>query len=103
MRVRLNFYLLFVYRSPSTDDSVYDCILESMGSIQSQDRKSAGTIASYFGSCVLMYSTGSWLNSSSCFFPELFMSAVPDLCKVRVSCPIGRSNHSHVGILLESA
>ena len=25
---------------------------------------------------------------------------VPDLCKVRVGCPIGRSDHSHVGIVL---
>ena len=38
---RLNFYLFFVYRSPSTDDGVYDCLLESMGRIQFHDRKSA--------------------------------------------------------------
>ena len=37
----LNFYLIFVYKSPSTDNGVYDCSLESMGRIQSQDRKSA--------------------------------------------------------------
>ena len=28
---RLKFYLFFVYRSRSTDDSVYECLLKSMG------------------------------------------------------------------------
>ena len=29
------------------------------------------------------------------------MSDVPDLCKVRVGCLIGRSDHPHVGIVLD--
>ena len=33
--------MVYVFRSPSTDDCVYDCLLESMGRIQSQERKSA--------------------------------------------------------------
>ena len=38
---RLNFYLFFVYKSPITDDGDYDCLLKSMGRIQSQNRKSS--------------------------------------------------------------
>ena len=44
----LNFYLFFVYRSLSTDYGVYDCLLESMGRIQSEDRKSAFCFFGYF-------------------------------------------------------
>ena len=33
-------YLFVVYRSPSTDDRVFDCLCEAMVSIQSVDRKS---------------------------------------------------------------
>ena len=29
------------------------------------------------------------------------MSDVPDLCKVRVGCPIGKSDLSHAGIVLD--
>ena len=32
---------------------------------------------------------------------DLVRSDVPDLCKVRVGCPIGRSDHSHVSIVLD--
>ena len=35
-----NCYLFVVYRSPSTDDRVFDCLCEAMGSIQSVDPKS---------------------------------------------------------------
>ena len=35
-----NFYLFSVYRSPSTDDKVVDCLLEAMAKIQSVDVKS---------------------------------------------------------------
>ena len=31
---RLNCYLVVVYRSPSTDDRMFDCLFEAMGSIQ---------------------------------------------------------------------
>ena len=40
---RLNFYLSVVYRSQSTDDRVFDCLCEAMGSIQSVDPKAART------------------------------------------------------------
>ena len=37
---RLNCYLFLVYRSPSMDERVFDCLCEAMGSIQSVDPKS---------------------------------------------------------------
>ena len=60
---RLKFNLFFIYRNPSTDDSVNDCLLESMGRIQSEDRSlyfafvaiSMGTVASGLDPRVLMY------------------------------------------------
>ena len=104
--------MFFVYRSPSTDDGVFDCLLESMGRIQSQDRKTAFC---FFGDFKGHHSE--WLGSSrtdvhgvaTCDFAalsgctqlvrgsihhaggilDLVMSDVPDLCKVRVGYPIG--------------
>ena len=32
---------------------------------------------------------------------DLVISDVPELCKVRVGCPIWRSDHAHVGIVLD--
>ena len=37
---RLNCYLFVVFQSLSTDDRVFDCLCEAMGSIQSVDLKS---------------------------------------------------------------
>ena len=36
---RQNFYIFGVYRNPSTDDRILDCLLSSMSEIQSVDRK----------------------------------------------------------------
>ena len=36
----LNCYSFVIYRSPSTDDRVFNCLYEITGSIQSVDRKS---------------------------------------------------------------
>ena len=38
---RINFYMFIVYRSPATNDRVFDCILGTMSRIQSEDPKSA--------------------------------------------------------------
>ena len=93
------------------------------GRIQFQDRKSAFY---FFGN--FYWHLSEWLGSSrtdvhgvaTCDFNalsgctqlvrcsthraggilDLVMSDVLDLCKVRVGCPIGRSDHSHVGIML---
>ena len=36
-----NFYIFSIYRNPDLDDSIYDCLLGSMGNIQEMDPKSA--------------------------------------------------------------
>ena len=36
---RQNFYLFSIYRNPDLDDSIFDCLLSSMASIQESDRK----------------------------------------------------------------
>ena len=71
--VKLNFHLFFVCRSPIIDDNIYDCLLESKDSIQSQDRKSVFCVVSDFNG---PYSER--LGSS-----RMYDTA---LCKVRVCC-----------------
>ena len=36
-----NFYLFALYRSPSGDNRLYDCLLRSMSTVQERDMKSA--------------------------------------------------------------
>ena len=45
---RWNCYLFVVYRIPSTDDRVFDCLFEAMWSIQSVDPKSVFCFAGNF-------------------------------------------------------
>ena len=45
---QLNCYLFVVYRSPSTDDRVFNCLCEAMGSIQSVDPKSVFLFCRWF-------------------------------------------------------
>lgn len=121
---RLNLYIFCVYRSPNTDDRVYDCLLDAMAKIQSVDSKavfhfvgdfnchhsewlgssrtdSHGVAARDFGSlsdCTQMV-TGSTHRLGGVL--DLVFTDVPDLCKVSVAAPIGRSDHSHLCVDLE--
>ena len=123
---RSNFYLFFVYRSPNTDDRVYDCLLESMGRIQSEDPKSVFLFAGDFNSHHM-----EWLGSprndnhgvaahnfsslSDCTqlvrgpthvgggVLDLVLTNVPDLCRVVVGGPIGKSDHSHIDLTLNTS
>ncbi len=36
-----NYYIFSVYRNPNLDDSIYDCLLSSMASIQESDSKAS--------------------------------------------------------------
>ena len=54
-----NIYILALYRNPNHDDSIYDCILESIASAQSQDPKASFVIC---GDCNAKHRE--WLNSS---------------------------------------
>ena len=121
---RLTFYIFCVYRIPSTDDRVYDCLLGAMGRIQSADSKSVfqflgdfychhvewlgftrtdshGVAARDFSNlsdCTQIV-TGSTHRLGGVL--DLVFADVPDLCKVSVAVPIGRSDHSHVCLELE--
>ena len=39
-----NFYLFSIYRNPDADDEIFDCSLNSMASIQENDRKAASCL-----------------------------------------------------------
>ena len=116
-----NFYLFNLYRSPSGDDRIYDCMLNSMASIQSIDRKAAfifvgdmnghhrdwlgsartdshGTAALDFStvsSCEQLV-TGPTHQAGGTL--SLVMTDVPDLVRVSVVAPLGRSDHSTLSL-----
>ena len=120
---RLNCYLFVVYRSPSTDDRVFDCLCEAMRSIQSVDLKS---VFCFVGDFNCHHSE--WLGSrntdalgvaafdfatvADCFqlvngpthraggVLDLVLTNVLDLCDVHVHGNIGRSDHASLGISL---
>ena len=48
----------------------------------------------------MMNPTGSYLPSSCWWYLDLVTPDVPGLCKVWIGCPIGRYDHSLVGIVL---
>ena len=54
-----NVYILALYRNPDNDDSIYDCLLENIGRIQSQDRKASFVIC---GDCNAKHRE--WLDSN---------------------------------------
>ena len=120
---RLNCYLFVVYRSPSTDDRVFDCFCEAMGSIQSVDPKSVFCFVGDFN-----YHHSEWLGSritdahgvaafefatvADCSqlvngpthraggVLDLVLTKVPDLCNVHVHGNVGRSDHASLGVAL---
>ena len=116
-KIKLLFVVVFCNRNPSIDESVYDCLLESMGRIQSQDRKSAfcffgnfnGHHSEWLGfsrTDVHGAATYDFASLSGCtqlvrgsshragVILNLVISDVPNLYKVRVGCRIGRFDHS---------
>ena len=120
---RHNFYLFFVYRSPSTDDRVYDCLAEAMGEIQSVDSKSAfcfvgdfnchhsewlgsrvtnshGVAAFDFASitdCTQLVSGPTHRDGGVL---DLVLTNAPDLCRVEIGSSVGRSDHASLHLSL---
>ena len=114
---RLNCYLFVVYRSPSTDDRVFDCLCEAMRSIQSVDPKSVFCFV-----CDFNRHQSEWLGSgitdahgvaafdfatvANCSqlvngpthraggVLDLVLTNVPDLCDVHVHGNAGRLDHA---------
>ena len=120
---RLNCYLLVVYRSPSTDDRVFDCLCEAMGSIQSVDPKSVFCFVGDFN-CHHSEWLGSRITDAHGVAAfdfatvgdcsqlvngpthraggvlDLVLTNVPDLCNVHVHGNVGRSDHASLGVAL---
>ena len=120
---RQNFYLFGVYRSPSTDDRVYDCLMNSMARIQQEDSRAVFCFVGDFNSHHV-----EWLGSSRTDSHgvaardfasltdcrqlvtgathqgggvlDLVLTNVPDLCDVQVGSPIGNSDHSYLSVVL---
>ena len=116
-----NFYVYSFYRNPHHDDSIYNCMLESMCCAQSSDSKSVFT---FVGDANAHHKE--WLGSASetnnhghaaqafCSmtgsqqlvskptreenYLDLVMTNVPDTVTVAVRAPIGGSDHSHLDV-----
>ena len=88
---RLNCYLFVVYRSPSKDDRVFDCLCKAMGSIQSVDPKSVFWFEGDFN-CHHSEWLGSRITDGQLVngpthrasgVLDLVLTNVPDLCNVK--------------------
>ena len=117
-----NFYILCLYRNPHHDDSIYDCLLTAMASIQSTDRKASFIFVGDFNA-----HHREWLKSVSVTdghghaarqFCEaagchqlvqepthilgnpldLLLTDVPGLVSVEVLGPLGTSDHSVLSV-----
>ena len=115
-----NFYVFSLYRNPDLDDSIYDCCLTKMALIQETDQKSCfvfvGDLNAHHqqwlnslsptnrhGHAALDFSnlsgctqlvTGPTHNSGNRL--DLLLSDVPDVVEVKISPPIGKSDHSAI-------
>ena len=122
---RQNFYVFGVYRSPNTDDRVYDCLLSSMARIQTEDSKAVFCFvgdfnchnAEWLGSrrtdnhgraaqefsvladCAQLVRGPTHLAGGTL---DLVMTNVPDLCKVRVGDLLG-PDHSFISIHISTS
>ena len=121
-----NFYLFSIYRNPDADDEIFDCLLNSMASIQENDRKAAFLFVGDFNA-----HHGEWLNSVSptdChglraidFSTEsgcdqliqrpthrsgntldLIFTDVPGVVTSNVGIPIGTSDHTFVSAIIRT-
>jgi hypothetical protein len=118
----MNFYIVFLYRNPNPDNSIYDCLLNLISVVQLSDHKARFVIT---GDCNAHHSE--WLNSRSptnasgraaldfhntssldqiIDFPTHVLGNTLDLLFTDVSgivsasdfCPIGSSDHSALKI-----
>lgn len=121
-----NFYLIAVYRNPDANDDIFDCLLNSMASIQENDRKAAFLFVGDFNA-----HHKEWLNSKSptdChglraidFSTEsgcdqlvhspthksgntldLIFTDTPGVVTTNVGSPIGTSDHSFVSAVIKT-
>ena len=123
---QLNTYVFGLYRSPSVNDGIYDCILASMASIQAADRKASfvfvgdlnGHHAEWLGSprtdrhgeaaydfCCAAGCTQLVSEPTHQFggVLDLVMTDVPDLVDADVRAPIGNSDHSSISLQITTS
>ena len=121
-----NFYLFSIYRNPDANDAIFDCLLNSMAAIQSNDRKAAFLFLGDFNA-----HHREWLNSVSptdChglraldFATEsgcdqlirssthlsgnpldLIFTDVPGVVSSNIGNPIGTSDHDFVSAIIRT-
>lgn len=120
-----NFYLFSVYRNPDLDNSIYDCLLTAMATVQSSDRKAVFVFMGDFnahhtewlesisptdqhGRAALDFATLSGCEQivlgpthRSGNRLDLVLTDVPGVVDVEVIPPIGTSDHSSLSITLQ--
>ena len=113
-----------MYRSPSTDDRVYNCLSMAMGEIQSVDPKSSFCFMGDFN-CHHSEWLGSQITNANgvvafdfatltdcsqlvrgpthrgCGILKWALTDVPDLCQDSVGSSVGRSDHSALFLTLK--
>ena len=121
-----NFYMFSIYRNPDANDDIYDCLCNSMASIQEDDRKAAFLFVGDFNA-----HHREWLNSTSptdrhglsaldfatqCGCEQLIkrpthrsgntldliFTDVPGVVSGNVGTPIGTSDHSFVSAIIRT-
>ena len=123
---RQNIYVFSLYRNHDLDDRIYDCLLTALAAVQAVD-----ALASFLFVCNLNGHRQEWMGFttmnrhgvealdfatvSGCdqlvIGPtharggtlDLFMTDVPDLVRVAVVAPLGRSDHSSHSIAIPMA
>ena len=118
----INFYIFSLYRNPDLDDSIYDCLLVSMSTIQSLDKKASfifvgdlnahhvdwlnsvsptdshGEAAWDFASasgCTQLVSQPTHISGNRL---DLVLTDAPGAVDVVVNTPIGSSDHCAVSV-----
>ena len=119
-----NVYIYSCYRNPDLDDSIYDCLKESMSNIQESDRKACFVFVGDFNAhhrdwlqsrsatdrhgvsaynfanetgCTQLVAEPTHISGNTL---DLFMTDVPGICRISVSPQIGTSDHFSVSAKL---
>ena len=96
-----NFYLFSIYRNPDLDDSIFDCLLSSMASIQGSDRKASFIFVGDFNA-----HHRDWLNSVSqtdCHGVAALDFATQSGCEQLIAGPTHRSGNCLDLLLTDSS
>ena len=121
--LRQNFHVYSLYRNPDQDDRVYDCLLTSLAAVQAEDVRASFLFVSdlngHHQECLGSTTTNShgvaafdFETVSGCDqlvvgptharggILDLLITDVPDLIRVAVVAPIGKSYHSSLSAVI---